>query len=59
MHLKLFTLSGIEKDFKIFSDINRYRYEFNEAKEVFILMPQQKMAIWRKQPALIHHVVFG
>ena len=52
-----FTLSGVEKDFKVFSDNNRYRYEFNEdgqegiiivlneSKEVFILMPQQKMAM--------------
>ena len=52
-----FTLSGIEKDFKVFSDENRYRYEFNEdgqegiiivlneSKKVFILMPQQKMAM--------------
>jgi outer membrane lipoprotein-sorting protein len=52
-----FILSGIEKDFKIFSDENRYRYEFNEdgqegvvivlneTNEVFVLMPQQKMAI--------------
>lgn len=52
-----FILSGIEKDFKVFSDENRYRYEFNEdgqegvvivlneTNEVFVLMPQQKMAI--------------
>lgn len=52
-----FILSGIEKDFKVFSDQDRYRYEFNEdgqegvvivlngSNEVFVLMPQQKMAI--------------
>jgi outer membrane lipoprotein-sorting protein len=52
-----FILSGIEKDFKVFNDENRYRYEFNEdgqegvvivlneSQEVIILMPQQKMAI--------------
>ncbi|MCB2219507.1 MAG: DUF4412 domain-containing protein [Bacteroidetes bacterium] len=55
-----FILSGIEKDFKVFSDENRYRYEFNEdgqegvvivlnePGEVIILMPQQKMAIKTK-----------
>ncbi len=52
-----FTLSGVEKEFKVFSDENRYRYEFNEdgqegvvivlneTNQVFMLMPQQKMAI--------------
>jgi len=56
-----FILSGIEKDFKVFSDENRYRYEFNEdgqegvvivlnePGEVIILMPQQKMAIKTKE----------
>ncbi len=53
----LFTLSGVEKEFKVFSDENRYRYEFNEdgqegvvivlneTDQIFMLMPQQKMAI--------------
>jgi hypothetical protein len=53
----LFTLSNIQKEFKVFSDENRYRYEFNEdgqegviivlneTNEVFVLMPQQKLAI--------------
>lgn len=53
----LFTLSNIQKEFKVFSDENRYRYDFNEdgqegvvivlneTEEVFILMPQQKLAI--------------
>jgi outer membrane lipoprotein-sorting protein len=53
----LFTFSGKQMNFKVFNDRNRYRYEFNEdgqegvvivlnnSKEVFILMPQQKMAI--------------
>jgi len=52
-----YTLSNEEKEFKVFSDENRYRYEFNEdgqegvvivlseTGEVFILMPQQKMAM--------------
>ena len=52
-----YTLSNKEKEFKVFSDENRYRYEFNEdgqegvvivlskTGEVFILMPQQKMAM--------------
>lgn len=50
-----YILSGIEKDFKVYSDVNRYRYEFNEdgqegivivlnkTNEVFVLMPQQMM----------------
>ncbi len=53
----LFTLSNTQKEFTVFSDENRYRYEFNEdgqegviivlneTGEVFILMPQQKLAI--------------
>ncbi len=52
-----YTLSGKEKHFKVFNDENRYRYEFNEdgqegvvivlnkTGEVYILMPQQKMAM--------------
>ncbi|MBN1251292.1 MAG: hypothetical protein JXR51_00485 [Bacteroidales bacterium] len=52
-----FTLSGVKKDFKVFSDKNRYRNEFNEdgqegiiivlnqPKKVFVIIPQQKMAI--------------
>jgi len=52
-----FTLSGNERDFKVFSDVNHYRYEFNadgqegvvialkETNQVFVLMPQQKIAI--------------
>lgn len=52
-----YTLSNEEKEFKVFSDENRYRYEFNEdgqegvvivlseTGEVFVLMPQQKMAM--------------
>jgi len=52
-----YTLSNKEKEFKVFSDENRYRYEFNEdgqegvvivlneTGEVFVLMPQQKMAM--------------
>lgn len=55
-----FIMSGDEKEFKVFSDENRYRYEFNEdgqegiiivlndSEEVIILMPQQKMAIKTK-----------
>lgn len=53
----LFTFSGKQMNFKVFSDINRYRYEFNEngqegvvivlneTGEFFLLMPQQKIAI--------------
>ncbi len=53
----VFTLSGKQKSFKVFNDVNRYRYEFNEDRqegvvivdntknEVYILMPKQKMAI--------------
>lgn len=56
----IFTLSGTERTFSIFSDENRYRYEFNEGGqegviivlnetgEFFMLMPQQKMAIKAK-----------
>lgn len=52
-----YTLSGNEKHFKVFTDEDRYRYEFNEdgqqgvvivlskTGEVFVLMPQQKMAM--------------
>ncbi len=52
-----FTTSGKERVFQIYSDGNNYRYEFNEdgqegivivpegANHIFILMPQQKMAI--------------
>lgn len=52
-----YTLSSKGKEFKIFNDQNRYRYEFNEdgqegvvivlnkTGEVFVLMPQQKMAM--------------
>ena len=52
-----FTTSGKERIFQIFSDGSNYRYEFNEdgqegivfvpegADHIFVLMPQQKMAI--------------
>ena len=52
-----FTMSGKERVFQIYSDGNNYRYEFNEdgqegivivpegADHIFVLMPQQKMAI--------------
>jgi outer membrane lipoprotein-sorting protein len=52
----LFTLSGKEKEFIVFSDENRYRYEFvedgqkgavivlQETNEVFVLMLQQNIA---------------
>lgn len=52
-----YTMSGKSGEFKIYSDGSNYRYEFNEdeqegvvivpkdAKQIFILMPQQKMAI--------------
>lgn len=52
-----YTMSGKSGEFQIFSDGSNYRYEFNEdgqdgivivpngAKQIFILMPQQKMAI--------------
>ena len=53
----IYTLSDNTKEFEVFSDHNRYRYEFNEdgqegvvivlkeSGEVFILMPQQKIAM--------------
>jgi len=53
----LYTMSDKSGEFQIFSDGSNYRYEFNEdgqegvvivpkdAKQIFILMPQQKMAI--------------
>ena len=53
----LYKMSGKNGEFQIYSDGNNYRYEFNEdgqqgvvivpdgAKQIFILMPQQKMAI--------------
>lgn len=56
----VYTMSGKTVNFKIFSDVNRYRYEFNEnGQEVavislnetgdfYMLMPQQKMAIKAK-----------
>ena len=52
-----YTMSGKSGEFQIFSDGSNYRYEFNEdgeegvvivpndAKQIIILMPQQKMAI--------------
>ncbi|MBW6534215.1 MAG: DUF4412 domain-containing protein [Mariniphaga sp.] len=56
----VYTMSGKTVNFQIFSDMNRYRYEFNEnGQEVavislnetgdfYMLMPQQKMAIKTK-----------
>lgn len=56
----VFTQSGKQRNLKVFSDENRYRYEFNEdgqegavivnnqTREFFLLMPQQKMAIKSK-----------
>ena len=53
----LYTMSDKNGEFQIFSDGSNYRYEFNEdgqegvvivpieAEQIFILMPQQKMAI--------------
>ena len=53
----IYTLSGMQRSFKVFGDENRYRYEFtedgqegvvivlNQTGEFFLLMPQQKMAI--------------
>lgn len=55
-----FTAGGLQRNFTIFSDNNRYRYEFdeggqegvmivlNETEEFFLLMPQQKIAIKEK-----------
>lgn len=53
----VFTLSNKQKTMTVFSDVNRYRYEFNEdgqegvvivnnlQNEVFVLMPKQKVAM--------------
>lgn len=55
-----YTFTDTQKQFKIYSDENRYRYEFNEdgqkgvvivlnkTGEFYLLMPQQKMAIKSK-----------
>lgn len=55
-----FTAAGMKRNFTVFSDNNRYRYEFdeggqegvmiilNETEEFFLLMPQQKIAITEK-----------
>ncbi len=52
-----YTMSGKSGEFQIYSDGSNYRYEFNEdgqegvvivpieSEQIFILMPQQKMAI--------------
>ena len=52
-----YTMSGKNGEFQIYSDGSNYRYEFNEdgqegvvivpieSEQIFILMPQQKMAI--------------
>ena len=52
-----YTASGEQREYQVFSDENRYRYEFvedgqkgavivlNETGDVFILLPQQKMAM--------------